>query len=150
MPSPKMEPFLSDQRVGKVAEQLIEENPILVEYGTDFATAIIEPPWHGTLPSGYNGWTMNPVVQFIMISDHPRPIQKKQGARHGTTATIWPAAFEEADKERSHYVDGRLSPEENIFRGMLKKHLEEMASLKSIIADAVYDPSKPKSALEAL
>ena len=152
MPSPKLEPFLSDQRVGPVAERLIEEFPVLVEYNTDFATAIIEPPWHGILPEGNTAWTTHEVVQFFIVSDHPRPIQKRQGARHMTSATIWPAAFELADKDRAHFVTGsdRLSPEETIFRGILTKHLADMESLKSIISDAIYDPSKPKSALEAL
>ena len=44
----------------------------------------------------------------------------------------------------------KMDPLESIFRGVLAKHLEEMSSLKSIIRDAVADPSKPKSALDAL
>jgi hypothetical protein len=151
LPTPKLEPYLSDQRVGRVAEKLYEEFPILHDYGTDFATGRIEPPWHGILPNGTTGWTTHPVVQFIVVSDHPRPIQKKMGVRHATTAVIWPAAFEEAEKEQKHLVSGdEASPEERIFRVALAKHLDEMDSLKSIINDAVSNPNGPKSALEAL
>lgn len=73
------------------------------------------------------------------------------GIRHGTVATVWQQAFEGAQREKGHLVsNGSQSPLETIFRGVLKKHLDEMESLKSIINDAVPDPSKPKSALEAL
>lgn len=148
---PKLEPYLSDERVGRVASKLYEEFPKLSEWNTDFATGRIEPPWHGQLPEGSVGWATTPVVQFIVVSDHPRPIQRKMGVRHATTGTIWPGAFEAADKEESHYVVGeKASAEERIFRAVLSRHLWEMDRLSRIQSDAVSNPSGPKSALEAL
>lgn len=150
MATPKLEPFLSDQRVSQVQDRLYEENPKLRDYNTDFVTGRIEPPWHGVLPDGSTGWTTHPVVQFIIVSDHPRPIQRKMGVRHATVGAIWPDAFTDAEKAKGHYVSDEASPEERIFRGVLAKHLWEMDRLGRIMNDAVVDPSKPKSALEAL
>ena len=148
---PKLEPYLSDERVGRVAEKLGQEHQRLEDWNTDFVTAIIEPPWHGQLPEGNVGWATTPVVQFIVVSDHPRPIQKRMGVRHATTGTIWPKAFEEADKEESHYVVGeKQSVEERIFRAVLARHMWEMDRLSRIQKDAVHNPDGPKSALEAL
>lgn len=129
----KLEPYLPDQRVWDVAEKLYAEFPILSEWNTDFATGRIEPPWHGLLPDGSTAWTIHPVVQFIVVSDHPREIQRRHHVRHATTGIIWPKAFEEAEKEEKHYVVGeKQSPEERIFRAILAKHIDEMDSLKSI------------------
>jgi len=150
MSSPKLEPYLPDQRVSAVQDRLYDENPKLRDWNTDFVTGRIEPPWHGVLPDGSTRWTHTPVVQFIVVSDHPRPIQRKMGIRHATVGAIWPDAFEEAERENHHYVSEGDSPEERIFRGVLAKHLWEMDRLGRIINDAVVDPSKPKSALDAL
>lgn len=147
----KLEPYLSDERVGRVAEKLGESFPVLREWNTDFVTGIISPPWHGLLPDGTTGWTTNEVVQFIVVSDHPRPLQRRMGVRHATTGAIWPAAFQEAAKEESHYVVGEtVSAEERIFSAVLAKHITEMNSLASIQQDAVANENGPKSALEAL
>ncbi len=73
------------------------------------------------------------------------------GVRHATTACVWQQAFEDAVKEKDHFVkDPSRNPSETIFRAVLKQHIEQMESLASIQNDAVSDPSKPKSALEAL
>jgi hypothetical protein len=147
----QLEPYLSDIEVHEVQSRLYEEFPQLIAWNTDFVTTRIEPPWYGQLPDGTTGRTTNPVVQFLIVSDHPRPIQRLQGARHGTVASAWQQAFESAVKEQKHLVVGdKKSPLETVFRMVLIKHIEEMASLKSIINDAVSDPSKPKSALDAL
>ena len=131
----KLEPYLSDERVLRVQEKLYDDYPELADYHTDLVTARIEPPWYGQLPDGTTGHTNHAVVQFVAVSDHPRPIQRKNGIRHGTVATAWPAAFEEADAERGHYVVGEatMDPLEKIFRMVVAKHLEEMDSLKSIM-----------------
>lgn len=147
----QLEPYLPDAEVHEVQARLFEEYPILQKFNTDFTTARIEPPWHGLLPNGTTGWTTNAVVQFVVVSDHPRPIQRRHGVRHGTLASAWFRAFEQARKEHKHNVSGdEPSPLETVFRGLVHKHIEEMHSLGSIINDAVPDPSKPKSALEAL
>jgi hypothetical protein len=150
--APKLEPYLSDDRVQRVAEKLYDEYPILKRYPTDFATGRIEAPWHGQLPDGSTGWTQHPVVQFIMVSDHPRPIQRRMGVRHASTATIWPSAFEAADKEGEHYVIGEttLSPEERIFRALAMKHIVDLDKLSRIQNDATSHPSGIKSYKEAL
>jgi len=147
----QLEPYLSDQEVNDVQSRLFEEYPQLIGFNTDFATTRIEPPWHGQLPDGSTGWTRNPVVQFVVVSDHPRPIQRKMGVRHGTVAATWQLAYELAVKSDGHYVIGSKDhPLMIIFRGLVKQHIDEMESLASIMNDAVADPSKPKSALDAL
>ena len=147
----QLEPYLPDADVHALQTKLYEEFPRLIAWNTDLVTTRIEPPWHGQLPDGTTGWTRNPVVQFVLVSDHPRPMQSRMGVRHGTVATLWQAAFEQALKDEGHYViGGNMGTLEYIFRGLLRKHVGEMESLASIMNDAVPDPSKPKSALEAL
>ena len=131
----KLEPYLPDDRVARVAEKLYDDYPALADYNTDLVTARIEPPWYGQLPDGTTGHTDHAVVQFVAVSDHPRPIQRRNGVRHGTVATAWPAAFEKADAERQHFVVGEtaVDPLEKIFRMVVAKHLEELESLKTIM-----------------
>lgn len=147
----KLEPYLSDERVQRVAEKLYGEYPILQRYPTDFATARIEPPWHGQLPDGSTGWTTHPVVQFILVSDHPRPTQRRMGVRHASTGTIWPAAFEATEKEESHVVTaGKEAPEERIFRALALKHIVDLDRLSRIQEDAIGHPSGLKTYKDAL
>jgi len=147
----QLEPYLPDADVHAIQSKLYEAFPKLIAWNTDLVTTRIEPPWYGNLPDGTTGRTTNPVVQFLVVSDHPRPIQRAQGVRHGTVASAWQRAFEEAQKGFGHYViSGKMGPLETIFRMVLNKHLKEMESLSQIINDAVVDPSKPKSALDAL
>jgi len=149
--SQKLEPYLPDDRVERVAEKLYDEYPILKRYPTDFATARIEAPWHGQLPDGTVGWTQHPVVQFVVVSDHPRPLQRRMGVRHATTGSVWPAAFEATEKEESHLVKGdKPSPEERIFRALVMKHIVDLDRLSRIQTDAVGHPSGLKSYKEAL
>ena len=130
----KLEPYLSDQEVSSVATRIIDENPVLQRHNTDFVTARIEPPWHGLRPDGRTGWTTRPVVQFIAVSDHPRPLQRKYGFRHATVASAWEMAYEDAVKEYKHKVHGdQVTPLERIFRGVAQRHIEELESLSSII-----------------
>lgn len=132
----QIEPYLSDQEVSSVATRIIDENAVLQRYNSDFLTTRIEPPWHGVLPDGTTGWTTRPVVQFIIVSDYPktRPIQRKHGVRHATVAAAWERAYEEAVKEEKHKVQGDRMPSlERIFRGVTKKHIEELESLASIM-----------------
>lgn len=147
----KLEAFLPDDRVTRIQEALYKEHPELRKYPTDLATARIEPPWHGKLPDGRVGWARHPVIQFIIASDHPRPIQRKAGARHVTRAIVWQQAFEDAEREKKFYVDSeRVPTEERIFRGMLPKHLWDLDRLSRIQNDAIGHPSGLKSAFEAL
>lgn len=146
-----MEPYLPDADVLAVQQKLYEEFPQLIGFNTDFVTTRIEPPYKGQLPDGTTGWTRHPVVQFIVVSDHPRPIQRKMGVRHGTVSSAWEQAFSTAMKEGGHFViGGKMGPLEDVFRMTLTRHLYEMKKLSRIMNDAVPDPSKPKSALEAL
>lgn len=149
--SSQMEPYLADSEVLEVQGKLYDEYPQLKDWNTNLVTTRIEPPWHGQLPDGRTGWTQHPVVQFVVVSDHPRPIQRRMGVRHGTYAVAWQNVFESTRKARSHYVsNGETDPLETIFRAVLKQHIGEIRRLALIINDAVSDPSKPKSALEAL
>lgn len=130
----QLEPYLSDNEVGAVATRIISESPVLQRYNSDFVTTRIEPPWHGRLPNGSTGWTSNPVVQFVVVSDHPRALQYKMGVRHATVATAWERAYEEAVKDHAHLVSGdAVQPLERIFRGVAAKHIEELTKLASII-----------------
>jgi len=145
----QLEPFLPDVEVHAIQSKLYDEYPQLIDWNTDFATTRIEPPWHGQLPDGTTRTTRHPVVQFVIVSDHPRAIQRKMGVRHGTVATAWEQAYRDAVS--THYVSGdKMAPLETIFRGVLKKHIDEMASLNSIMNDAIHDPSKPKSVFDVL
>jgi hypothetical protein len=148
----KLEPYLSDERVQRVAEKLYGEYPILKRYPTDFATARIEAPWHGQLPDGSIGWTEHPVVQFVVVSDHPRPLQRRMGVRHASTGSVWPAAFEATEKEESTYIIGERTepPEERIFRALVMKHIVDLDRLSRIENDAIGHPSGLKSYKEAL
>jgi len=147
----QIEVYLPDATVHAVQEKLYEKYPALIDWNTDFVSTRIEPPWYGPLPDGTTGTTNNPVVQFGCVSDHPRPIQRDQGVRHGTMATAWQQAFEDSKKEFGDYVvGGSLGPLESIFSMVVQKHIGEMKSLASIINDAIPDPSKPRSALDAL
>ena len=130
----QLEPYLTDSEVSAVATKIIDEEPKLQRYNSDFVTTRIEPPWHGQLPDGRTGWTRNPVVQFVIVSDHPRPLQRKHGFRHATVAAAWEKAYEEAVRENKHLVTGnQMSPAERIFRAVAAKHIEELDSLASII-----------------
>lgn len=148
----QLEPYLSDEEVIPVLEKLRKRFPKFERYDTEIAVGRIEPPWHGQLPEGNVGWTQHPVLQFVISSRHPRPIQQRIGARHNNNAVVWQNAFEETRKERKHYVVGETvqDPLYTIFDGLAMLHNEQLGSLESIINDAVSDASKPKSALEAL
>jgi hypothetical protein len=147
----QLEPYLPDEEVLEVQNILYEEYPMLQKWNTNLVTTRIEPPWHGQLPDGTTRTTTHPVVQFLVVSDHPRPIQRKQGVRHGTVAISWQRAYEDAVKEQAHKVSGdEISPLENIFRTTLTKHVSEMKSLAQIMNNAVSDPSKPKSVFDVL
>jgi hypothetical protein len=147
----QLEPYLPDVDVQAIQAKLYDAYPRLIEWNTDVVTTRIAPPWHGQLPDGTTGTTKHAVLQFILISDHPRPMQRSKGIRHGTVASAWQQAFEQAMADEGHYViGGSMGPLAQIFAGVLQKHIEEMESLASIINDAVIDPSKPKSALDAL
>jgi hypothetical protein len=131
----KLEPYLTDGEVARVQEKMYDEFPVLSDYHTDLVTARIEPPWYGQLPDGTTGHTNHAVVQFVAVSDNPRPIQRKMGVRHATVAAVWPQAFEDARSEQKHFVVGEqtIDPLERIFRMVIAKHLDEMDSLKSIM-----------------
>ena len=130
----QLEPYLSDQEVSSVATKIIDENEKLQRYNSAFVTTRVEPPWHGQLPDGRVGWTAYPVVQFVILSDHPRPLQRSFGLKHGTYGSAWEGAYESAAKDFKRSVTGdTMSPLERIFRGVAAKHIEELDSLASIM-----------------
>ena len=147
----QIEPYVPDYDVLRVQQKAYTKFPILLKYKTDFVTTRIQPPFKGLLPDGTTGWTKHALVQFICISDHPRPIQAKMGVRHGTVATAFQQAYDKAVRDMGTFVvGGKPGPLEDIFWGVLQKHLWEMDRLSRIINDAIPDSSKPKSALDAL
>ena len=146
---PDIETYLPDHVVHDVQGKLYSENPRLILYRTDFLTTRINPPWHGALPDGTIGWTEWPVAQFLVVSDHPRPMQRKAGHRHSTLATVWENVFDDALREYRTHND-KPDPGEAVFRLVLAKHMDEMDTLSSIQYDAVSDPSRPKSVRDVL
>lgn len=109
--------------------------PVLADAGTTFVTVRHEPPFTGQLPSGRVGATDNPVVQFLVVSNHPRPIQRKHGLKHITTGTVWEQAWETAEREwqNGHYVNPDAEdPLEVIYGGLLLKHTADYMSLKQM------------------
>lgn len=138
------EVYLPDQRVIPIQERMAVKWPLFVDWGTDFLTVRHEAstvdPYNGPLPDGSNGMTIHPIIEFLLISDYPatRPIQRKQGVRHGTRAIVYEAAWLEAEKDftNSHFVrtgEAARDPLEIIFEGMAFKHTDEMMSLASIM-----------------
>jgi len=138
----RQEVFLPDERVLPIQELLTKKYPLFKDWGTDFVSvrheASPDEPYEGQLPEGPMGRSEKPVVQFLIVSDYPatRPIQRKQGVRHGTSAITYEDSWEEAEKEHrnGHYVhQGIDDPLLVIFAGLAYKHTEEMMSLSSIM-----------------
>jgi hypothetical protein len=135
----QLEPYLPDSQVGGVATRILDAEPVLQRYNAQFATARIEPPWHGLLPDGRVGWTRHPVIQFVIASDHPRSkfyklLGSGKDSRHVTTATAWQQAFEQSVKDEKHLVSGgQMSSLEKVFRGLAAKHVKELNKLSNII-----------------
>lgn len=146
---PDIEVYLPQNKVTNAQEKLVGKFPQLLLWKTDFLTTRITPPWHGALPDGNIGWTNHAVVQFVVVSDHPRPLQRNAGQRHTTVATAWEAAFEEALREYEASND-KPDPVETIFQLVVAKHRMEMDSLASIQHDAVSDASRPTSVKDVL
>lgn len=149
--SDQIEPYLSDSEVLRVQEKLYWELPDLRKWGSDFLTVRIAPPWHGVLPSGKVGTTLTPVVQFVISSPNPRPLQRKAGTKQIDLACVYQQHFEEARKEEQHYVSGGQRPAlERIFRMVAAQHVRNMHSLEQIISDAVPNPSGPRSIYDVM
>jgi hypothetical protein len=131
------EVYLPDERVLPVQQKLYEKYPSFIDWNTDFLTVRVED-FEGQLPDGTSGKTPWPVIQFMIVSDYPasRPIQRAQGVRHATVATVWERAWEEGEKEfkNGHYVNSKAEdPLEVIFAGVAHKHVEEITSLSQIM-----------------
>ena len=130
----KIHPYLPDSRVTPLQERMWLEYPLLAKYDARFVTAEIEPPYTGQLPDGSTGTTNHRVCQFIISSEHPRPLQRKMGLQHVSIAIVFKQAWEEAEKERQHYVsNGEMPPLEKAFRMLARKHSGDLATLESII-----------------
>lgn len=128
------EPYLPDDRVMRHQERAWLRHPVLAKYDAMFATALVEPPYEGQLPDGTTGRTTHPLVQFIVASSHPRPIQRRMGIQHVNVAIAWRRAWDGADKERGHYVQGGApDPAGTIFDKLAEKHARDLLSLESII-----------------
>jgi hypothetical protein len=132
--SDKLHAHLPDSRVLPIQERLWLERPILAKYNAMFATSVIEPPWTGQLPDGRVGTTQHRVCQFIISSEHPRPLQRRLGLSHVSIASAWKHAWDNAERERKHYVTGgEMDPAERIFRALAAKHVSDLLSLESMI-----------------
>lgn len=125
---------LPDQRVVPIQERLWLRYPSLVRYEAMFVTAYVEPPWTGQLPDGTTGTTRHPLIQFIISSQHPRPLQRKFGIHHVSIATAWRNAWELAEQERGRFVQGGArDPAEAIFAALAQKHARDLQDLERIM-----------------
>lgn len=137
-PMGQTEVYLPDERIWKVQEQLVRKYPLFLDWHTDFGSFIHMPPYTGELPDGTTGTTLNEVVQFALISDYPatRKIQREQGVRHGSMATVWMRAFEMAEytyQKGGHYAgEAQGDPVLQIFSALAFKHYNEIMDLASI------------------
>lgn len=125
------QPLLDDSRVGKIADRLRLEFPD-IPYETQFVTAVIEPPYNahnGTEQYREERW---PAFQFMVLSPHPRPLQRKRGMLHAKVATGFKAAWDEQEAERKHYVTADEDPAYKIFRALAWSFIQERRSLLQI------------------
>lgn len=126
------EPLLADDRVGKIGDRLRLIYPDLpVE--TQFVTAVIEPPYRASNGGKAYTETRWPAAQFMVLGPHPRPIQKKYGYLQASVATLYRAAWDASEKERSHFVATDDDPAYRIFRGLAVQFLAQRRSLLQII-----------------
>jgi hypothetical protein len=128
--------YLNDSRVEPVKERIYARFPALFEAGTELVTIRHEPPFTGQLPDGQMGTAGAPVLQFLLVSPHPRPVQRRMGVQHVSVATLWERGWEDAEREHrgGHYNgQGHTDPLEVIFMGLALKHNEDLASLKQIM-----------------
>lgn len=132
--TPNLSVALPDQRVLPIQDKCWMEWPVLAQYEAQFATARVEPPFTGQLPDGTVGTTNYPLMQFVISSKHPRPLQRKHGVNHVSIATAWENAWEESEREREHFVQGgRMDPAEAIFRALAQKHARDLMQLQRIM-----------------
>lgn len=133
-PSDEIEVYLEDVRVLRIQEKMWREFPILLKYGAMFATSTTDGPYTGQLPTGEHGTTPHAVVQFIISSTHPRPLQRQHNVPHISAATAFRQAWEESEKERKHYVTGEsMDPAEKVFRMLAMKHARDLQNFEDII-----------------
>lgn len=132
----KTEVYLPDERVIPVQEKLVQEYPSILG-STDFLTVRHEPPFTGQLPDGRVGTTDRVVVQFLVVSPHPRRfVYGNPGQKLTTQGAVWESDWEDAEREyrNGHYVNvNAKDPLEVIFRGLVLKHSGDIVSLKQLI-----------------
>lgn len=127
-------PYLPDNVVYPVQEKMWFKYPILAKYVAMFATTSADPGWEGRLPDGTYGISKYPTVQFIIMSKHPRPVQRKYDIPHVSLATAWKQAWDEAQAERRHYVTGEdPEPVEKVFGALAWKHAEDLRNFEEMI-----------------
>ena len=129
------EVYLPDSRLEPVADTILARYPLLMEHNAEFVTVRHEPPFTGQLPEGKVGTSNIPVVQFLIVSQHPRPIQQKMGIKHTTVGTVYEVGWEQAEQEykNGHYVNGGTTdPLLTIYMGLAFKHSEDLRSLKEM------------------
>jgi hypothetical protein len=133
-----LEPLLPDERVLPVLELLYLEFPKLAEYDTLIATARIEPPWTGQLPTGEYGTTEWPIAQFIITSmRHPRELQRSLGIPHTNVMTAFWHAWEQSEKERKHFAHTDEDPARRIFRALAQKQQRDLIQFERMISGPI-------------
>lgn len=131
------EVYLPDDRVLPVQERLSRQYPTLISAGSKFVTVRHEPPFTGQLPDGRVGHTDRPIVQFLVVSPHPRRWKyANPGMQHVTVGTVYERDWEDAEGEyrNGHYVHvEKRDPLEVIYAGLARKHVDDLISLNQII-----------------
>lgn len=116
-----LEPYMPDGRVLPIQERAWIRYPILAKYDSQFATALVE------LPGQHSK------IQFIISSEHPRPVQRKYGYRHVGVATVFQRAWEDSERERRHFVSaGEMDPAERVFRALAQKQVSDLRNLEAM------------------
>ena len=128
--------YLPDSRVERVREHLLLKYPLLAAEGTELLTVRHEPPFTGQLPGGEVGTTEDVVLQFLLVTPHPRRMVYKQpGMKLTTQGTLWEVGWLEAEREytNNHYVRGeQTDPLQVIYEGLAYKHVQDIISMKQL------------------
>jgi hypothetical protein len=133
-PSSEVQVHLPDDRVLRIQEKVWLRFPILAKYNAILVTALVDAGWEGNLPTGEYGVAPWTVAQFIISSEHPRPVQHKYGIPHISMATVWKQAWDDAERERSQFVSGGdIDPAEKIFMGLGMKHASDLKSFEEMM-----------------
>ena len=137
------EVYLPDSRVIPILERMWQRYPTLAMAGTEFVTVRHEPPFSGQMPDGRVGTTDEVIVQFLVVSPHPRRFEYRMRNMEGamgmlltTAGTVFEIGWEQAEAEyrNGRYVQvDKRDPLEVIYDGLCQKHVADIVSLNELM-----------------